>query len=105
MKKSVKKLFSALLITTVTLIAGFGITMLSFNLFDSLTANEMKILFTADVLLLSAAAAGVWFFSESKKCKTRRKKEFEKRRRERIEKREKNLDEINSIINFSNFAA
>ena len=43
MKKSVQKLFKGLLITTVTLLCGFGICAIFFNLFGTLTANEMKI--------------------------------------------------------------
>ena len=43
MKNSIKKLLKGLFITTVTLFAGFGITALTFNLFETLTSNEMKI--------------------------------------------------------------
>ena len=40
MKKTVKKIITGILITTITLAAGFGITILSFNLFDNLTDNR-----------------------------------------------------------------
>lgn len=105
MKKTVKQIISGLIITAVTLIAGFGITFLSFNLFDTLSSNQMKVLFAIDILSLSAAAAGVWYFFESKKANARRKKAFEERHKKRIEQREKEMKEINSIVNFSNFAA
>lgn len=105
MKKSVKKIISGFIITAVTLIAGFGITMVSFNLFDTLTANQMKILFAIDVLSLAAAASGVWYFFESKKAEKNRKKAFEKRHNERMEQREKELKEINNLISYSDFAA
>ena len=50
MKKTLKKLFKSILITTVTLLSGFGITSISFNLFGTLTSNEMKLFLAIDVL-------------------------------------------------------
>ncbi len=105
MKKSVKKLVWSFLITTATLIAGFAITFISFRLFDQLTANQMKILFAADILVLAAAATGVWYFYESKKAKKRRRKAFEKRHNERVAERKREIEEINKIISRTNIAA
>ena len=45
MKKTGKKLIQSLVIWVVTLAAGFLITYVSFNLFDNLTANQLKLLF------------------------------------------------------------
>ena len=105
MKKTVKKIITGILITTITLAAGFGITMLSFNLFDNLTDNQMKILFAIDVFSLCVSALGVMYFFESKKYKEQKRKAFEKRRLERIEERDAQLRELSEIINCSNFAA
>ncbi|MGN1202724.1 MAG: hypothetical protein ACI4RF_05460, partial [Eubacterium sp.] len=81
------------------------ITMISFNLFDSLSANQMKVLFAIDVLSLAAIATGVWYFFESKKAKARRRNALEKRHYERIEQIKKQTNEINNVVNYSNFAA
>ncbi len=105
MKKTVKKIITGILITAITLAAGFGITILSFNLFDNLTDNQMKILFAIDVFSLSVSALGVMYFFESKKYKEQKRKAFEKRKLERIEEKDAQLRELNEIINCSNFAA
>ena len=67
MKKSVQKLFKGLLITTVTLLCGFGICAIFFNLFGTLTANEIK------------------------------EKEFEKRHNERVEKAFREFDGLDMV--------
>ncbi len=105
MKKTVKQIISTLVISGVTLAAGFAITGISFNLFDDLTPNQMKVLFAVDVLSLAVIAVSVWYFFESKRIKARRKKELEKRHQQRIIQRENEMREINKLINFSNFAA
>ncbi|MCH5320472.1 MAG: hypothetical protein J1E36_01835 [Eubacterium sp.] len=105
MKKTVKQIISGLVIFGVTLAAGFVITAVSFNLFDSLTANQMKLIFAVDVLSIVAVATGAWYFFDSKKAKARRKRELEKRHFERIKQKETEMTEINKLINFTNFAA
>lgn len=105
MKKQVKKIILGLIIMAVTLAAGFGITIISFNLFESMSANQMKILFAADIIILALTATGVWYFLESKNIKAKKQNAFEERRKGRICKREKEMQGINEIINLSNFAA
>lgn len=105
MKKTLKQIISGVIIMGITLAAGFGISLLSFNLFKALTPNQMKLLFTFDVFLLSAAATAVWYFFDCKNAKNRRKKEFQKRRNSRIEKNQKQWQELSEIINLTNFAA
>ena len=61
MKKTLKKLFKSILITTVTLLSGFGITSISFNLFGTLTANEMKLFLAIDVIIL-VFVGGVFYY-------------------------------------------
>ncbi|MDD6728926.1 MAG: hypothetical protein PUE08_06895 [Eubacteriales bacterium] len=105
MNKSVKKIITSIIISAVTLAVGFGITMVSFNLFDSLTANQMKVLFTIDMLCLIGVGAVFFFLSESKEAKKRKERELQKRRRQRAEQFEENMMQINSIISNSNYAA
>ena len=77
MKKTLKKLFKSILITTVTLLSGFGITSISFNLFGTLTANEMKLFLAIDVIIL-VFVGGVFYYIDEKQSK-RKKKEMELR--------------------------
>ena len=65
MKKTLKKLFKSILITTVTLLSGFGITSISFNLFGTLTANEMKLFLAIDVIIL-VFVGGVFYYIDEK---------------------------------------
>ena len=65
MKKSVQKLFKGLLITTVTLLCGFGICAIFFNLFGTLTANEMKIFVALDVIIL-LTVGGIFYCIDEK---------------------------------------
>lgn len=73
MKKTLKKLFKSILITTVTLLSGFGITSISFNLFGTLTANEMKLFLAIDVIIL-VFVGGVFYYIDEKQSKRKRKK-------------------------------
>lgn len=105
MKKSSKKALTGAIIFTVTLLTGFGITAVSFNLFDVMNKNEMRIIFAVDVILLFVIGTVSWFIYEGKKTKKARKNNFEKRHKERINKIEKQNTEILSILNSKNFAA
>lgn len=105
MKKSSKKLLTGAIIFTVTLLTGFGITAISFNLFDVMNRNEMRIIFAIDVILLFLIGTVAWFIYEGKKAKKARKNNFEKRHNERINKIEKQHTEMLSILNSKNFAA
>ena len=70
MKKSVQKLFKGLLIATVTLLCGFGICAIFFNLFGTLTANEMKIFVALDVIIL-LTVGGIFYCIDEKKAKNK----------------------------------
>lgn len=92
MKKSVQKLFKGLLIATVTLLCGFGICAIFFNLFGTLTANEMKIFVALDVIIL-LTVGGIFYCIDEKKTKNKiKEKEFEKRHNERVEKAFREFD-------------
>lgn len=105
MNKNTEKLISSIVISTTTLIAGFIITMVSFNLFGELTANQMKILFAIDFLCLAAVGGIFLFLPEYKKDKKREKRELERKRKRRFLENEKQIAEINAIISASNYAA
>ncbi len=108
MKNSVKKLFKGLLIVTVTLLSGFGITAISFNLFGTLTSNEMKLFFAIDVIVLFTVGTVFFLIDESNKKKKRRKEQFEKRHAQRVEKyfREYNgIDMVKVVASSNNNAA
>lgn len=85
MKNSVKKIIKSIAITAVTLLSGFGITAVSFNLFGSMTANEMKILFAIDVVILLLVGAAFYCAEERKAKRAKKQKEFEQRHRQRVE--------------------
>ncbi len=105
MNKTVKKLISSVAISAVTLSVGFIVTMVSFNLFDALTTNQMRILFTVDFVCLIAVGGIFLYISESKSAKRKRRQGFEKRQMERIEENEKEMAQINEIITNSGYAA
>lgn len=91
MKKSVQKLFKGLLIATVTLLCGFGICAIFFNLFGTLTANEMKIFVALDVIIL-LTVGGIFYYIDEKKAKNKiKEREFEKRHMKELKKHFVNL--------------
>lgn len=105
MNKNKKQIVTASIIFITTLLSGFAITALSFNLFDVLTQNQMRVLFTADVLILFAIGSAAWFCFEAKKSKAKKKKELELRHNKRIEQRYTEMREIDAILAKNKFAA
>ncbi len=105
MNNKTNKIVKGLIIFGATLLAGFGITALSFNLFDVLTQNQMRLLFAIDVLLIIAIGAAVWFIFESNKIKKEKQRQFEKRHTQRVEKRNSEMRDINIIIAKNKYAA
>ncbi len=97
MKNSVKKLLKGLFITTVTLFAGFGITALTFNLFGTLTSNEMKIFFALDVAVLFTVGTIFFLIEDKNKRKKKQQQEFEKRHLERVEKSFRSFNGIDVV--------
>lgn len=105
MKKRKKQLIEGTIIFITTLAIGFAVTTLSFKLFDSLTQNQMRILFAVDFTLLIASAGSVMVYFESAKNKKQRKKEFEKRHNKRMAEKQSQMKDIETIITGRNFAA
>ncbi len=98
MKKDTNKLLKGLIISAVTFLAGYAITMLSFNFFENITINQMRAVFAADITALIITGCIAYFFYENKKAKEAKRKATEKRRLERVEALRKEKDEINRII-------
>lgn len=105
MKKNTKKLLTGTLISLVTLGAGFLITLISFNLFDTLNANQMKILFAIDVVCLIASGAGAYLHFESKRAKKMKESEFQKRHFQRMSRQCREYKGIEKYLNISDTAA
>lgn len=105
MKNSTKKFLSGLTITIVTMATGFVITAISFNLFDVLTRNQMRLVFAIDVIILLVIGTISWFIYEKKQLKEKRKKEIELRHNRRVREINKQNQEIINIISRTNIAA
>lgn len=105
MNKTIKKIITSIIISTITLGIGFGLTMVSFNLFGTLTPNQMKMLFAVDVICLVAVVGTFLFFLDKKSIEAKRQAQFEKRRSKRIEDIANQYAIVESIISSSNFAA
>lgn len=105
MNKNTKQIIQGAIIFIATLLIGFGITAISFNLFDTLTQNQMRILFTADVMLLIAIGTVAKLIFDGKKAKKKREKKLNDRHNKRIEQRQLEINGIDIIIAKNNFAA
>ncbi|MGN0522025.1 MAG: hypothetical protein ACI4IQ_05245 [Eubacterium sp.] len=105
MKKTINKIIKSTAISIVTLLAGFIITAISFNLFDSLTPNQMKILFAFDVICLTVAGAITLLVSDKKKLQKKQKKARRKIRYQQLLKEEQDFSQLVKIADKSDFAA
>ena len=100
-----KQILKAVIIFISTLVIGFVVTAISFNLFDNLTQNQLRLLFALDIISLLAMGSGVWFFFESKRNKKMRELELKERHRQRVELRNAEYKDIDIIIAKNKFAA
>lgn len=105
MKKSTKKFLVGTVIFISTLIIGFAVTLTSFNLFDTLSDNQMKILFTIDFLSICFVGIGAWYISEGKKSKKAKRKALQKRHEQRLKLQNEQKQKIDLIISQCNIAA
>lgn len=105
MKKSTKQIISGIIIFLVTAVTGFIITAVSFNLFEVMTQNQMRLVFAIDVIILLAVGTVSWFIYESKSAQKERKKQKSKNRQNRIDELKRSNEEILNLINCTNFAA
>lgn len=105
MKKSVKQILSGIIISVTTLCAGFIITMASFNLFGTLTANQMKILFALDVICLLSVGLLSLFLSERKKNRKIKENEQKARHTLRTAQLDKRYEGIEELISRNDLVA
>lgn len=105
MKKTLKQIIEEILICIVTLAAGALISSISFNLFDTLTRSQVRVLFAIDIIILLVIGTAALLIYESKQSKKEREARFRERHSKRIENHKKRMSGIDKIISYSNYAA
>lgn len=105
MRNNKKQIITGIIIFLVTLIAGFSITAISFNLFEVLTRNQMRALFAFDIISLLMVGACVLLFTQSRKSRQVKEKRLVENHNKRVERRNNELREIEIIIAKNKFAA
>lgn len=105
MKKVLKQIIEGISICAVTLVVGGVISGVSFNLFDTLTRTQLRVLFAVDIISLLAIGACALLIYEAKQSKKEREARFRERHEKRVESEEKRMQGINEIISLSNYAA
>lgn len=98
-----KKLISFITVSAAAIIIGFGIMVLPFHLFNNLTNMQMRILFITETAVYFAVFCTVCLIREAKIERAKKEQAFQKRRRERILERERELKGLN--ISGTDFAA
>ncbi len=98
MNRKVKKIIKGIAIFIVTLTIGFMVTGISFNLFDELTRNQMRLLFASDIMILLAIGGIAWHMASSAKQKAKRARELKRRHDKRVEKMQQEISGLNIII-------
>lgn len=94
MKKQLNKIFKSAIIFIVTLGTGFAVTAVSFNLFDNLSQNQMRLMFAIDIILLLAIAGGAYLLFESKRKRQKRDEALRQRHNRRVKERNELLNSI-----------
>lgn len=105
MHKTAKKIIASILISAATLATGFALTMVSFNLFDYLTTNQMRLLFAIDFICLIAVGGIFLYLSDNKEKKAKRRRYAEKRNNGSFTKDKMSFDKVNIAGSGSNRAA
>lgn len=105
MRKSLKQVLTGIIIFAVTAATGFIITTVSFNLFDTMSQNQMKIIFAVDVVILLFVGTISWFICESASSNKKSRKKYIKNRQKQLDELKKQNEEILNLINCTNFAA
>ncbi len=97
MKKSIINITKSILVSLSTLVVGFIAISLPFNLFNTLTAKEMRIIFLCEVIVYSIMFA-LFFLVKEKKEEKRKQKLKEKitKEKRRIQLL-KDLEEFNMV--------
>lgn len=105
MNKKIKLLLEGTAIFISTLVIGFCVTAFSFNLFDALTRNQMRILFAVDIIVLMIAGSIAWGIFNSRKIRLQKEMKLQQRHNRRIENSSAKMKDIELIINENKFAA
>lgn len=105
MKKVLKQIIEEISICAVTLIVGGIISGVTFNLFDTLTRTQLRVLFAIDIISLLVIGTIALLIYEAKQSKKEREARFRERHEKRVESEEKRMQGINEIISLSNYAA
>ncbi len=94
MKKQLNKIFKSAIIFIATLGTGFAVTAVSFNLFDNLSQNQMRLMFAVDIILLLAIGGGAYLLFESKRKRQKRDEALRQRHNQRVKERNELLNSI-----------
>jgi hypothetical protein len=100
MKKKIQSALRSFALFAVTLTSGFALTLGSFNLFESLSRNQMRLLFVADIAIILSVGAAVHFFTESRRARVKKENELRNRHEARVRIHNSQYDEVNKIIGF-----
>lgn len=101
MKKSIKKTITSIIISVLTLAVGFTLSLASFKLFDDLSVNQMRILFSIDILCLLTVGLSFYIHHENKRIKESKEIAFQKRHNTRIADNSYNY--VNTIEHISEY--
>ncbi len=105
MKKSFKNTLTGIIIFAVTIILGFSISYIIFDLADTLSRIQLRILLSADIITLTAIGSACWFLYESRLAKKEKEAQFKKRHSKRVERINAQTNEAKNILSTVNFAA
>lgn len=83
MKKTIKIILTGIL----TALAGYGLMVFPFHIFEFLTPFQMKLIFIAELIIYFSILAGVGITFEAKKDRKRKNDEMQKRHNERIKRK------------------
>ena len=98
-----KKFMNNAIISIAGIIVGYFAISLPFHLFEQLTSIQMRIIFVSEIIIYFAIFSAFFLIKEHKENCRKREEEYQKRRNERIGKRNQALEGIR--INNYDFAA
>ena len=96
-KTNISRFIKSLLLSLSALIVGFCAISFPFQLFDTLTPREMRIVFISEIVIYFATAMIFLLIKESKQEKRQKKQQ----KRESLEKQQINFQEIIDSYNIA----
>lgn len=97
MKKSINNILKSVLVSLTTLIVGFVAISLPFNLFNTLTEKEMRIIFLCEIIIYSVMFALFFVVKERSEEKKKQKQKDKITREKRRIQLLKDLEEFNMV--------